>query len=165
LLRVGRAVIPRNQPPAGHRHNQEHSTVKELGSAIVEQIKNVLAAVDQEKRLLDARIKELEAQGYRIVSFGQISSGDEPLELECEDWRTGEVIWTGDDEDAAPSDDWCNIDFIREEIGLVDPVKVKGLPDCTIEEMATNHEDKIRELVVSTARAPHSGTLPGSPRA
>jgi hypothetical protein len=127
-------------------------TIEELGSMIVQQIQNAIDATDRENAQIDARIKELEAQGYRIINGGQISSGDEPDKGEYTDWRTGEVLWTGAYDDSRPDNNWYHIDHIQNEVwdNSDEVAQVAGLSDRLIREiqdLASNHEDEFRELV------------------
>jgi hypothetical protein len=131
-----------------------------LGTAIIEQIKNVLAAIDRDEAAIASRIEELESQGYRIVNYGQVSGfgwdeDDEPAKFECSDHRTGEIIWTGNEphEDEQWPGDWYCLDSIHNEFDIVDPIKATSVPDwlaAAIQDMVSEQQDneqKFRELL------------------
>jgi hypothetical protein len=115
-------------------------TRETVGAAIIRQIENTLKALEQEQARFDTMVKELETEGYRIVNGGG-QTIDGPDELYT-DWRTGAVL--GDDESP---DHWYHIDHVHNETCLLDPIKVRGLPDGlpqAIVEWAVEHEAKAR---------------------
>jgi hypothetical protein len=113
-------------------------TPTELGAAIVQQIKNQLAAIDGEEKLTAATITELEAKGYRIVGGSDVVT----------DWRIGAVLARGVTPDHDCPEDWYHIDHIHEETwGSVEVVRAKGLTDRlagAIEELVQSHEQELR---------------------
>jgi hypothetical protein len=128
------------------------------GDAIVQQIENEIAALDLDAKLVEARIIELEAEGYRIIDGGQISGGgDEEIEWEYTDWRTGEVIATGrGTDDSCCPDNWYHMDPLRDEIFEITKhaTQVKGLPDSLItalHDWVPEHEEEARVLVALNA--------------
>jgi hypothetical protein len=111
-------------------------------SAIIQQIENEIAAIDQDEKLFKARIIELEAEGYSIVD------GEETVT----DWRTKEVIGRFNPADMSGwSADWYHTDPIRDEIyELTETTKVKGLPDSLISDLRDwvgSHEEEARAWI------------------
>ncbi|MFC4126237.1 hypothetical protein [Nocardia rhizosphaerae] len=102
-------------------------------------LRALLSDLDDDAKGRDARIEELEKQGHRIVSGGQISQH----EWDITDWRTGEIIASGSDGlegyDAAVErlddyDTWFHIDHVCPEVPPL-PVTA-GIPKSLGEALA-----------------------------
>jgi len=101
------------------------SSAEELGRAFIQQIKNRLHCNATWDANRNARVAELEAEGYRIIDGGDQTSPDE--EEVYTDWRTGEEL------PSRGSDNWYHIDVIYDEIGIPETVSVTSLPESLIE--------------------------------
>jgi hypothetical protein len=90
----------------------------------------------------DARIRDLEAAGHRIVDggpgAGSTDAAGRQVAFETTDWRTGEILVavTGQLEDhdraldaADPDDRWWHIDCVEDDIDAPDVVAAEGIPD------------------------------------
>lgn len=126
-----------------------------IGAAVAEFLARVLADIDDYTTRRDAAIAEVEARGYRIVGGGQTLSG-----WEVTDWRNGDVIAAGSNDDdyeqavdrVDPDHRWWHIDAI--DTDLDNPVSLgpigTPLPGSLAEPLrswAESNEDEARALV------------------
>ncbi|MBB2947680.1 hypothetical protein FB565_007451 [Actinoplanes lutulentus] len=96
-------------------------------------IQNVLEANHADAGKIRQRITELEGEGRRIVTGGQLD--DEAWDII--DWRTNEILAAGNDgldgyeaagKDLDPSDNWVHFDRILQDLGVT-YVETPGLPE------------------------------------
>ncbi|MDI6098843.1 hypothetical protein QLQ12_09550 [Actinoplanes sp. NEAU-A12] len=96
-------------------------------------IQNALEANRADNEKIGERISELEAQGNRIVTGGQIGE----TAWDIVDWRTNEILAAGNDgpggflaagQELDPDDRWIHYDRVLEDAGLT-YVVTEGLPD------------------------------------
>lgn len=107
----------------------------------------------------EARCKELESQGHRIVNGGQIGRH----EWEYTDYRTGEVLASserGDSlrmvEEAWDANKWWHIDPIEEDTWKLDLPTIEGIPAGLAEPLAQeiemwiqNNEEEAKAWIAS----------------
>lgn len=119
----------------------------------------VIAHVEANDDATEARCKELEALGHRIVDGGQIGQYD----WEYTDYRTGEVLASserGDSlakvEESWDTNKWWHIDPITEDTWNLDLPTVEGIPDSiaesiaeTIEMWVENNQDEAKAWVAA----------------
>ncbi|MEU4689133.1 hypothetical protein [Actinoplanes sp. NPDC023714] len=110
-------------------------------------IQNVLESNHADAAKIQARIEELESQGHRIVTGGQME--DDVWDII--DYRTNEILAAGNDgtegyeaagKDLDPEDKWIHYDRILEDLGI-DYVTADGLPESlanVIEDWALSEE-------------------------
>jgi hypothetical protein len=118
-------------------------------------IQSVLEANHADNEKIEQRIAELEGDGRRIVTGGQISE----TAWDIVDWRTNEILAAGDDgpdgfeaagKDLDPEDRWIHYDRVVED---TEPtwVEDEGLPDSladVIEDWAlAGDADEIAEFI------------------
>lgn len=97
-----------------------------MTKSIAKVVAAVIAQNEANQRATVERIKELEAQGRRIVNGGQTYDGWEYF-----DYHTKEVLadHTGDlDPDEAWKPQWCHIDRITEDVWDLDLPGLDGVP-------------------------------------
>jgi hypothetical protein len=70
--------------------------------AIAQTVTATLKRMETDKAAEEARIKELEAQGWRIVDGGTMGDG----EWDWTDYRTNEVLASNETHDGDPFDAW-----------------------------------------------------------
>lgn len=112
--------------------------------ALVQQVQNVLAEIDEFHSILQEGIAEWEADGFRIVEgSGTIT-----------DYRTKEVVATGVKTSRWPKD-WYHVDHIWEEAdGLTTLAWVDGLPNnliMAINEWAYSNPEEARDWISGIA--------------
>lgn len=138
-----------------------------LTDAVAKQIVAELDAMAQTQENERAAIQKAEAEGYRIIDGGQISSGDEDYLCEYTDWRTDEVLYRGSEEDrpdpriTEPPGHW-HIDGITFDC-LVTAERIAGLPKGLAEaiiEWVTDNEDEARAWIQSGQGGSITVTLP-----
>lgn len=119
----------------------------------------IIAHVEANDAATEARCKELEALGHRIVDGGQTGPGS----WEYTDYRTGEVLASsarGDDidlvEESWNANKWWHIDPITEDTWNLDLPTVEGIPASiaepiaeTIEMWVENNEDEAKAWVAA----------------
>jgi hypothetical protein len=110
-------------------------------------IQNVLEANHVDAAKIRERIAELEGQGHRIVTGGQMD--DDVWDII--DFRTNEILAAGNDgatgyeaagKDLDPDDKWIHYDRVLEDAGI-DYVVAEGLPEGlanVIEDWALSEE-------------------------
>lgn len=93
----------------------------ELGEAVLRLIAGVLEEREKDSAREDAKIKALEAEGFRIVDGGQTGPPDEDgneAGWQTRDWRTREVLAEGvgwDTYEASGEDNWYHIDNVMSD--------------------------------------------------
>jgi hypothetical protein len=109
---------------------------------IIQQIKNIVAAMDEQGRREAALAKELESQGFRIIEGGsQINDSNESEPIY--DSRTGETI----SDDAGGK--YYHADNLYDDVETAEPEGVKGIPESLIEalrEWTYENEEDARSI-------------------
>jgi hypothetical protein len=100
-----------------------------MKDAIIRQVALALDAIAQDEARFDQKVRELEAEGYRIVGGG----GTNNKRWEYTDWRTGESLAKGhvkDRDKHEPPENWYHVDHVMEEAWVNRPelVEIDDLP-------------------------------------
>lgn len=124
---------------------------------IIEYLRAVMATCDLEKQDVEARVKELQAEGYRIIDGGSgsvnedgsVTLFDDPAAAEM-DYFTGEVVTPHGSTRREWPDNWYHIDAIHDELNApyhaVPPVGMSKQLADDLETLVWGNEDEIRAL-------------------
>lgn len=128
-------------------------------AAVIHQVSLELDHITQSRAREAAKIAELEADGWRIVSGGQVARG-----WETTDWRTGEVLARGktlatyEKHEPPPPEKWHHIDHIADD-AFVETKRVADLPERFANELiewTCENEEKARALIANPDAEPVS---------
>jgi hypothetical protein len=124
--------------------------------AVVRQIALTLEILARDQSRFDTRIRELEAEGIRIVDGGPIDD----CEWKHTDWRTGEVLARGayrDYERFEPPGKWYHVDHVYQETVTLDSELVADLPPdfaISLMEWVECNEERAKALVGTPSADP-----------